>query len=513
MISYSQNLEDVILFRALKHITQGFYIDVGANDPKIDSVTLAFYERGWRGINIEPLESHYIELQMHRPRDINLRLAAGVQKSQGSIWECDVRGWATVDPKVIAHHELNGLRGSYQQIQIVPLTIICNAHVNGEIHFLKIDVEGFEKSVLDGFALDQYKPWIIVIESTKPNSTIENYAEWEPILIKADYMFAYADGLNRFYVSPLHPELMPNLRYPPNVFDSYSRSSEILLQVQTSELKTQHSIQAIKADELAAEKLVLQNVEANLRSDLNALMLSLVIAQADTEKAKGRTAEAEVRIAQALAREEIAVANSSLNLETIQKSQAVIDKMKVEFELASLRLVQSDAALGNLREENSRSREHVAVLTQTFEVTNRSLIQAHEKINSIYASTSWRLTGPMRRIVRLLINVNPLERFTTDAIKTSAVSALAISRSDNHASPRNEQKVNIEKLIADIRSEIGVSNSEREFTYSSALTTPAQNLRLQRWRSLWFKMPQNTRSWVRRLPFFFRFYRYIVFKK
>jgi hypothetical protein len=53
-ISYGQNSEDVVLWRALRDIGTGFYVDVGAGDPKEDSVTHAFYERGWSGINIEP---------------------------------------------------------------------------------------------------------------------------------------------------------------------------------------------------------------------------------------------------------------------------------------------------------------------------------------------------------------------------------------------------------------------------------------------------------------------------
>ena len=55
-ISYAQNFEDVILWRAFKNLQNGFYVDVGANDPINDSVTQAFYEKGWRGINIEPID-------------------------------------------------------------------------------------------------------------------------------------------------------------------------------------------------------------------------------------------------------------------------------------------------------------------------------------------------------------------------------------------------------------------------------------------------------------------------
>ena len=48
MISYAQNFEDVILNRAFRHQRSGFYIDIGAFDPVVDSVTKHFYDLGWR---------------------------------------------------------------------------------------------------------------------------------------------------------------------------------------------------------------------------------------------------------------------------------------------------------------------------------------------------------------------------------------------------------------------------------------------------------------------------------
>jgi len=73
-VMYSQDFEDWILFCALHDVENGFYVDVGANDPWALSVTKAFYERGWHGINIEPLRDKYDELCLDRPRDINLNL-------------------------------------------------------------------------------------------------------------------------------------------------------------------------------------------------------------------------------------------------------------------------------------------------------------------------------------------------------------------------------------------------------------------------------------------------------
>ena len=42
------------MWRVLRQRTPGFYVDVGAMDPVIDSVTKVYYEHGWHGIDIEP---------------------------------------------------------------------------------------------------------------------------------------------------------------------------------------------------------------------------------------------------------------------------------------------------------------------------------------------------------------------------------------------------------------------------------------------------------------------------
>ena len=65
--SYSQNLEDIRLWRALRHVTPGRYIDIGAWDPRIDSMSLGFYEKGWRGYHFEPNPTFAARLRAHRP--------------------------------------------------------------------------------------------------------------------------------------------------------------------------------------------------------------------------------------------------------------------------------------------------------------------------------------------------------------------------------------------------------------------------------------------------------------
>jgi FkbM family methyltransferase len=225
-VSYAQNFEDVMLWRALGDAGPGFYIDVGANDPVIDSVTRAFYDRGWRGVNVEPLPECQAALARDRPEDINLQCAAGAAEGELELWTPEICGWASLAPEVIARRQRAGHQGVLRRVRVTTLAEICRQHVHGEIHFLKIDVEGGERAVIEGMDNVRFRPWIIVVEATEPDSGVENHQQWEPLLLARAYGLAYADGLNRFYVAREHDGLRERLRHPPNVFDHFVRYAQ-----------------------------------------------------------------------------------------------------------------------------------------------------------------------------------------------------------------------------------------------------------------------------------------------
>lgn len=222
-ISYAQNFEDVILWRALKHIDHGFYIDVGAAWPDEHSMTKAFYERGWCGINVEPNLVHYHQLNIKRPRDINLGIAISDECGSLKINIIDSTGLSTLSDDVAAAHADAGWSISIEAVEVLTLTDVYELHVpNGqEVHFLKVDVEGLEYQVIKGHQWGSYRPWIVLVEATMPTSQIESHQKWEPILLSAGYSLAYLDGINRFYVANERSELMHAFKYPPNVFDRF----------------------------------------------------------------------------------------------------------------------------------------------------------------------------------------------------------------------------------------------------------------------------------------------------
>jgi FkbM family methyltransferase len=221
-VTYAQNYEDVLLWRALAHVKDGFYIDVGANDPVEHSVTKAFYDAGWRGISIEPLPAFHQSFVEQRPRDINLAIAAGAQDGELTLYDVpSVRGWASPERDVADAHAADGFEVAELTVPVRTLASVCEEHVSGDVHFLKIDVEGFEGEVLRGMDFKRWRPWVLVIEATLPNSRETNHDTWEHMVTGQRYRYVWFDGLNRYYIAEEHPELAAALSAPPNVFDEF----------------------------------------------------------------------------------------------------------------------------------------------------------------------------------------------------------------------------------------------------------------------------------------------------
>ncbi|MHA3049576.1 FkbM family methyltransferase [Acinetobacter sp. ANC 4639] len=222
-ISYAQNFEDVMLWRALKHISEGFYIDIGAQHPTIDSVSKAFYDVGWHGVHVEP-SSVYAEL-LRKERENDFIIQAAISDHCGMIDFFEVKNTGlSTGIEQYANQHINEMKWDVKKsiIPCVTLDAILEKVKPKEIHWLKIDVEGMEDLVFKGWNLE-YKPWVVVVEATKPNSQ-ELSIEWEELILLKNYKYVYFDGLNRFYLSNNHLELENFFSYPPCVFDNFTKN-------------------------------------------------------------------------------------------------------------------------------------------------------------------------------------------------------------------------------------------------------------------------------------------------
>jgi FkbM family methyltransferase len=242
-VSYAQNGEDVVLWRALGNVSAGRYVEVGANHPSHDSVTRAFYDRGWSGITVEPVP-YFADLQRaERPRD-HVVEAAITSSGHGEITLHVVpeSGLSTIVDKVIERHAEAGIDHVDVTVRTVSLDDVLaqSGWDHEEIHFMLIDVEGAEHDVLQGVDLKRWRPWVLVVESTEPNSTVTTHADWEPDLLACGYEFCLFDGLSRFYVAAEKSDALRGaLSYPACVLDDYETVSETIALQERQELLAQ----------------------------------------------------------------------------------------------------------------------------------------------------------------------------------------------------------------------------------------------------------------------------------
>jgi FkbM family methyltransferase len=405
-ISYAQNHEDVMLYRALREVKEGFYIDVGAQDPVIDSVTKAFYERGWRGINIEPNEEYFRKLQDDRPHDINLQTAVGREPGDISFYEVVHTGLSTTSAVYARGHAEAGYEVHLRNVPCTTLDKICTDCGVETVHFLKIDVEGSERVVLDGFSFETVRPWIVVVEATEPNSTREVSAEWEHLLVGRRYQFVYFDGLNRFYIAAEHADLARHFSCPPNPFDQY-----VGYHLWWARGKLEQA--------QAAERNALVNTLNHVLAEAQSLRNDITERDRQIDSLRSTTFERDRQLGEhvrqledirsTLAERDRQLGGHVRQLEDIRSTLAERDRQLGGHvrQLEDIRstLAERDRQITALRDDQDRQQREL--LAQVHQLSG-SLAATERRLRSIRSSVSWKLTSPLREIRRGAVRIAAL---------------------------------------------------------------------------------------------------------
>jgi FkbM family methyltransferase len=304
--SYAQNFEDVVLWRALKHVSAGLYIDIGAQHPVLDSVSKAFYEHGWRGIHVEPVPHYAAMIREDRPGEQVLQVALSDQEGVMELYVIGNSGLSTgVKAFAELHQEKHGFAHEVIQTPVLTMKTAFASVAGRDVHWLKIDVEGFEEQVLRGWDSKALRPWIIVIEATVPMSTELRYEGADRVLVDSGYEFAYFDGLNRFYVAAEHRELAAKLQIPPNVFDGAQLSglsgTWCAGAVARVRAEMQGAVDQIAALRGEADARAYQAEERALQAEAKATQAEFRAVQAElrASQAEARSAQSEARASQA----------------------------------------------------------------------------------------------------------------------------------------------------------------------------------------------------------------------
>jgi FkbM family methyltransferase len=284
-VSYAQNREDIIIKGFFPDIEKGFYLDIGANHPVDDSVTKLFYDLGWAGINVEPNTALFEELKKHRKRDINVNVGLAAEEGVLVLREYANHGLSTFSNEMKEGYEDSHSEktATYDDVEIKVTTLdslLSSKAPKNHIHFMKVDVEGYEYEVLSGNDWSKFRPELICIEA---NHVLK---DWRPLLDKAKYTKVFNDGLNDYYLAKesLHREKMFDYASTilvdppivnPNIFDKLQRLEHALEVMENQNREIAHL--RMSRDELFVQLTRFNGVKAQIRSLITEIYARLII--------------------------------------------------------------------------------------------------------------------------------------------------------------------------------------------------------------------------------------------
>jgi FkbM family methyltransferase len=192
MESCSQFGEDKLILKYFCSlgITEGVFLEIGANHPTKLSQTWLLEKSGWHGILIEPLPHLAALLRSERP---------GSRVFEAAVSSADRTGHAYLliedddAESVLVFDEPRDGR-PYATVAVRTLDDILAEAGYPRIDFLSIDIEGAELPALQSFDFHKYRPRMILIEDHCKNLAKHRF------LKSKGYKIVNRCGCNNWYV-------------------------------------------------------------------------------------------------------------------------------------------------------------------------------------------------------------------------------------------------------------------------------------------------------------------------
>ncbi len=196
-VYYSQNREDLVLLSFFPDVKKGVYVDVGAFDPDVDSVTKLFYEQGWHGVNLEPQVDRFKLFERPRPRELMVNAGISSKNTTLTLRTYKSQGLSTFSDEVKTDYEkapdADTQEYTEATVPVRPLKEVLAENDITHIDFMKVDVEGLEYEVLASNDWKKFRPEVLCIEANHVKH------DWHPMLAEQGYELVFDDGLNEYF--------------------------------------------------------------------------------------------------------------------------------------------------------------------------------------------------------------------------------------------------------------------------------------------------------------------------
>jgi len=210
--SYAQQGEDLILWNIASQFLRFHpvtYLDIGAHHPIAGNNTYLFYEKGYRGVLVEPNPALWDTLAATRPGDTLLRAGIGAGgESQADYYVISGDGGLNTFSKEMAdsYATRTGQRYSIEKVIRLPLLDVNQVmlkHWGGAPHVLSVDTEGYELTILQSLDFSRLRPNVVCVDTLEFNSRRVRTAVLELMAAKG-YDIRGATFVNTIFVDRRH---------------------------------------------------------------------------------------------------------------------------------------------------------------------------------------------------------------------------------------------------------------------------------------------------------------------
>ncbi len=170
---YSQDDEELVIRDFFRDRPGGFFVDVGAADPRAGSTTAYLEEKlGWSGVAVDARAELAAAWAARRPRT-RFFAALVTERTAGPrrFYRADALPELSATSRRVAEDQLRELAGA-DALTVTELTVpttSLNDLLDGAsvraIDFLSMDIEEHEPAALAGFDIERFRPQLVCIEA------------------------------------------------------------------------------------------------------------------------------------------------------------------------------------------------------------------------------------------------------------------------------------------------------------------------------------------------------------
>ena len=173
----------------------GTFVDVGANDPVVDSQTWHLEQRGWTGLLVEPDPDCCRRLRERRTGTVVERACSSPANAGKTLQLHRAGAHSTVEARPIARG--TAVPQEVVEVRCDTLDAILREHgVRPGFELLSMDIEGHELPALEGFDLARWRPQLVLLEDHVTHLDKHRH------MASRGYELVLRTGLNSWYVPP-----------------------------------------------------------------------------------------------------------------------------------------------------------------------------------------------------------------------------------------------------------------------------------------------------------------------